>query len=196
MNPVLDLKPCARLLALAALTLGVACSPSDPATPEPSDAATATVPPPEARPPGIPPSLKWLPESPRFQYARRTHYESSLEFRKNVDLATRQVSRQQHYRAEVRQRHEPVALNEFQSWVLKIETADGKPVSGAELSINGGMPQHGHGMQSNPRYEAGAAPGEYRIDGLQFSMPGWWEVNFFISKDKVGDTVTFNFLLE
>ncbi len=181
---------------MAALALGAACSPADTATSEPTSPATATMPPPEARPPGIPPSLKWLPESPRYQYARRTHYESSLEFRKHVDLATRQVSRQQHYRAEVRQRGEPVSLNQFQSWVLKIETPDGAPVSGATLSINGGMPQHGHGMQSTPRYKAGAAPGEYLIDGLQFSMPGWWEMNVFISKDKVGDTVTFNFLLE
>lgn len=186
----------ARLLGIVVLALGSACSPPDTASPEASAPAAAEVPPPEARPPGIPPSLKWLPESPRYQYARRTHYETSLQFRKHVDLATRQVSRQGHYRAEVRQRHEPVALGEFQSWLLAIETPDGKPVRGAELGISGGMPQHGHGMPSSPRYEAGPNPGEYRIDGLQFSMPGWWEVSVFISKDKVGDTVTFNLLLE
>lgn len=181
--------------AVSALVLLAACTPDAPPPPEVAQPA-ATVPPPEARPPGVAPSIKWLPESPRFQYARRQHYAASLDFRDRVDLRTRQASRRQLYRAEIIERSEPVELNEFQEWTVRVQQADGTPVAGAVLGISGSMPQHGHGMASQPQASAGAVAGEYRIKGLQFSMPGWWEVNLYISKDRVDDTVTFNLLLE
>jgi len=181
------------LLLIAAVTVALLWRmPS----PEP-DARVEVVEPPPAkpRPPGVRPSIKWLPESPRYQSARREHYASSLDFRAQLDLGTEQASRQQHYRVRVHERSEP-ALNQFQAWTLQVTSADGKPVSGAAVNVTGGMPQHGHGMPSLPQVSPGTAPGEYRVEGLQFSMPGWWEVHVYVSKDRVDDIATFNLVID
>ena len=140
--------------------------------------------------------MKWLPESPRYQAARREHFASSREFRAQLDLGTDRRSRQQRYRVQIRQRPEPLALNEFQTWLLHVATPDGRPVSGAVLNVVGGMPQHGHSLPTQPRVQAADTPGDYRVDGLQFSMPGWWEVHVYVSKDRLEDIATFNVLLD
>ena len=152
-------------------------------------------PPAKPRPPGVRPSIKWFPESPRYQAARREHYASSTNFREHLDLGTEQWSRQRLYRVSVGQRPEP-ALNQFQAWSLQIATAEGQPVTGAVVNVNGGMPQHGHGMPTQPQVHPGTAPGEYRVDGLQFSMPGWWEVHVYVSKDRIDDIATFNLVFD
>jgi hypothetical protein len=96
----------------------------------------------------------------------------------------------------IKERPEP-ALHEFQSWLLHIETADGQPVGDAKLSVNGGMPQHGHGLPTQPKIMAGPGAGDYRVEGLQFGMPGWWEVSLFVySPAAHDDTVTFNVVLD
>ena len=37
--------------------------------------------------------------------------------------------------------------------------------------------------------------GRYRIEGVKFSMSGWWELKFDISAPAGTDTVTFNLVL-
>lgn len=157
--------------------------------------SSATPPPPAPRPPGLRPSIKWFPESPRYLAARRQHYASSRDFRSQLDLSTEQVSRERHYRVRIAQRPEP-ALNRFQTWQLQIATAKGQPVVGAVINATGGMPQHGHGMPTQPRARPGETAGEYHLEGLEFSMPGWWEVSVYVSKDRLDDIATFNVLVE
>ncbi len=153
------------------------------------------VPPAEQRPPHIRPSIKWLPESPRYQAARREVYKQGTDFAARVDLSTTQLSRRELYRVSITQRPEP-ALQELQSWRLHVETAAGEPVSNAILTVKGGMPQHGHGLPTQPRISPAATPGDYLLEGLQFNMPGWWEVSVYIAQAQREDTVTFNTVLE
>lgn len=158
--------------------------------------ATPALSPAEPRPPGIPPSAKWLPESPRYQYARRVAARALEDSSAQLDLSTTRLSREGRYRVSITERGEPVALGEFQAWTLRVTDPAGAPVTGAHLNLGGGMPRHGHGLPSQPRVRGEAAPGEYQVEGLQFSMPGWWELHVYVSKDRREDIATFNLLLE
>ncbi|MBS0403079.1 MAG: FixH family protein, partial [Proteobacteria bacterium] len=70
--------------------------------------------------------------------------------------------------------------------------ADGTPVRGATFRVDGGMPQHGHGLPTQPRVTRELAPGTYALDGMKFSMTGWWELKLAIDGPQGADRVTFN----
>ena len=154
------------------------------------------MPPVETRPSALRPPLVWLPDLPQYKYARRLALKEGLDFRSRIDLSRTQPSREQRYRLTVTERPDTLRLQEFQSWVLHIEDAGHRPVTGAALTVSGGMPQHGHGLPSRPRVQEQPTAGDYRVDGLQFSMPGWWEVKVYVSKDRRDDFAVFNVFLE
>jgi len=91
---------------------------------------------------------------------------------------------------------EPVPVNRLHSWNLQVVTADGKPVRGARILILGDMPEHGHGFPTEPEVSAGMRDGLYLVEGLKFSMPGWWVVTFHIAAGEIMDHVSFNLLLK
>lgn len=76
-----------------------------------------------------------------------------------------------------------------------IDNATGQPIADATLAIDGGMPQHGHGLPTRPRVTANLGNGSYEISGLRFNMGGWWELGLTITTAAGTDTVTFNLAL-
>lgn len=90
----------------------------------------------------------------------------------------------------------PVPVNRFVQWTLGIRGKDGGPVSGAKVMILGDMPEHGHGFPTEPEVVEGEEAGLYRVEGLKFSMPGWWVVTFHITAGDTSDQVSFNLLPE
>ena len=82
------------------------------------------------------------------------------------------------------------------SWQVKVSTPDGRPVTDARVDVDGGMPQHGHGLPTHPRVTRELAPGTYQIDGMKFSMPGWWVVKLDVRAAGGEDKVTFNTVLD
>ena len=54
------------------------------------------------------------------------------------------------------------------------------------------MPQHGHGLPTQPRVTRELAEGSYQLDGMKFSMTGWWELKLAITGPLGEDRVTFN----
>ena len=68
----------------------------------------------------------------------------------------------------------------------------GQPVTGASITVGGGMPQHGHGLPTRPRVTSDLGDGAYEISGLRFNMGGWWELKLTITTPAGTDTVTFN----
>ena len=113
----------------------------------------------------------------------------------DVDTSTSLSSDQGLYRLSYTPERE-IRINQIDSWVLHVETADGEAVENAQISVDGDMPQHGHGLPTRPQVTEYLGQGDYRVEGLKFHMPGWWIVEFDITADGQSDHVTFNLLLD
>ncbi len=110
----------------------------------------------------------------------------------NLDLSTTQVSEKDHFTVSYKSVRDPIMINKIHSWSLDVKGSDGKPVDNAKITIVGDMPEHGHGFPTNPEVVKGSGPGNYLVEGVKFSMPGWWVVTFNIMADGKMDNVTFN----
>ncbi len=114
----------------------------------------------------------------------------------NLDTATLRLSDSGLYLVSWRSDADSVPLNQIHSWTLHVETAAGQPVENATILVDGGMPQHGHGLPTSPEVTEYLGNGDYRVEGLRFQMTGFWEVKFNISADGQSDLITFNLVLE
>lgn len=88
-----------------------------------------------------------------------------------------------------------VRQGELQSWMLTLKTPSGAPVENAAIDISGGMPQHNHGLPTSPQVADYLGQGRYRIDGVKFTMSGWWQLHLSISAAAGSDAVVFNIAL-
>lgn len=84
----------------------------------------------------------------------------------------------------------PIQINRLHQWVLHLEDNEGEPVSGASISVEGGMPAHDHGLPTNPRVTEYPGNGDYLLEGLRFHMQGRWEIELTIEDGTNRDTVT------
>jgi hypothetical protein len=89
-----------------------------------------------------------------------------------------------------------VPVNQIHAWTLHVETADGQPVEDAAITLDGDMPQHGHGLPTRPRVTKYLGDGDYLVEGLKFQMAGWWVMDFTITAAEQTDTVRFNMRLQ
>jgi hypothetical protein len=87
-------------------------------------------------------------------------------------------------------------MNTIHSWNVTVKTPAGDPVTGAMVMVSGDMPEHGHGLPTEPEVTEETSPGTYLVEGMKFSMPGWWVVTFVIKSGSSQDTVTFNLRLQ
>jgi hypothetical protein len=88
------------------------------------------------------------------------------------------------------------AINQMHSWRVKLVAPDGTPVHDARFAVDGGMPQHGHGLPTRPRVTGEVGDGAYALEGMKFSMTGWWQVKLDIQGPLGADKVTFNTLVD
>lgn len=88
------------------------------------------------------------------------------------------------------------AINQIHAWTIGVATPAGVPVKGARIVVDGGMPQHGHGLPTRPRVTQELSEGVYLMEGMKFSMTGWWEIKLAIEASGATDTVTFNRIIE
>ena len=109
-----------------------------------------------------------------------------------LNVALDRPSNQKLYQVRMAQLAQPVEINKIHSWSITLKTADGQPVRDAQVSVDGGMPQHGHGLPTRPQVSKGKADGEYVMEGMKFSMTGWWEIKLDITSSAGKDQITFN----
>lgn len=114
---------------------------------------------------------------------------------KDLDLRTTRPSLANAYQVSIRPIDDDIEINKIHSWEIQLAGAAGEPVRNARILVDGGMPQHGHGLPTKPRVTAELADGRYRVDGVKFSMTGWWELKLDIDAGKGRDQVTFNLVL-
>ncbi len=89
----------------------------------------------------------------------------------------------------------PLRTRQMQTVRVAIVDGDGRPVDGAALAIDGGMPEHGHGLPTRPRVARVLGEGAYEVEGVRFNMGGWWEFKVTITSERGADIVTFNLSL-
>lgn len=103
-------------------------------------------------------------------------------------------SAKQVYTATLQPR-QPLRLRRLQTVQVLISDASGRPIDGATISVDGGMPEHGHGLPTQPKVGRALGGGLYEIEGVRFSMGGWWELKLAIESPAGADNVTFNLSL-
>jgi hypothetical protein len=99
-------------------------------------------------------------------------------------------SRSGHFRVTYSSNLKPLRINHMHNWRLHIETGAGEPVLDADVSIDGGMPIHDHGLPTRPRLTAELGNGDYLFEGMRFHMNGLWEIEVTVSSQGLTDVVT------
>jgi hypothetical protein len=111
---------------------------------------------------------------------------------KDLDYSRTRTSAAGLYRATIRPQGDSIPQGRLHRWTLHLETAAGAPVDSATLAVDGGMPQHGHGLPTKPRVTRELGNGDHLVEGMKFNMGGWWVVTFRVSGTPGRDSVVFN----
>lgn len=114
----------------------------------------------------------------------------------DLDFSTTHASAQGAFSATIRPAIDPIPTNKIHSWTLHLQTPDGKPVENATITLKGDMPQHGHGMPTQPEVSKYLGNGDYLVEGMKFQMTGWWVVDFDVNAGGKTDRVSFNLMLK
>ena len=64
---------------------------------------------------------------------------------------------------------------------VKLEADRSMVFTNASISVEGGMPNHDHGLPTQPRITSEITPGTYLLQGVRFHMPGKWECKFVVT---------------
>lgn len=110
----------------------------------------------------------------------------------DLDYGRTRTSEGRTYVATIKPQGDSIPQGKLQRWALHLATAAGTPVDSASISVDGGMPQHGHGLPTKPRVTRALGNGDHLVEGLKFNMGGWWVVKFHVTSAAGRDSVVFN----
>lgn len=113
-----------------------------------------------------------------------------------LDYATERMTDEGLFRVSYVADSTPIPINQMHVWTLHVENAAGEPVEDAEIMIDGDMPQHGHGLPTQPMVTTYLGNGDYLVEGVKFQMGGWWVMDFTVRSGEQSDFVRFNMILE
>jgi hypothetical protein len=113
----------------------------------------------------------------------------------DLDYSTTRTSKNGTFKVVIAPSADPIPLNRIHAWQVHVEDSSGQPVTEAAITVEGGMPEHGHGLPTKPMVTQNLGTGTYLVEGMKFQMHGWWTVTFTISAAGKSDTVTFNLRL-
>jgi hypothetical protein len=113
----------------------------------------------------------------------------------DLDYARTRRSEVGLYVATIRPTGDSIPRGKLHQWTLHLETSTGAAVDSATVTIDGGMPQHGHGLPTRPRVTRALGHGDHVVEGMKFNMGGWWVVTFRISAASGRDSLVFNLSL-
>ncbi len=114
----------------------------------------------------------------------------------DLNLSLTRPTDEKLYVVELAPPSSPIEINKIHSWKIKVSSPTGTAVSDAKILIGGGMPQHGHGFPTKPRVTRALGDGTYLLEGMKFSMTGWWEIKLDIQSSLGADAITFNKVIE
>jgi hypothetical protein len=88
----------------------------------------------------------------------------------------------------------PLVAGTAQSWTLRVTPRDLRADAPARLEVDVWMPETGERSAVRPTVNYLGA-GNYRLDGITLSRPGWWNVALVVSGAAGTDSVAFNVVL-
>jgi len=112
-----------------------------------------------------------------------------------LDLARARSTEDGLFRVAIEPETAGIELGEMHNWIIILTRPDGAAVTDAGITIDGGMPDHNHGLPTSPQVTQNLGEGRYRAEGVKFSMRGWWELRLAISAEGERDDVTFNIMM-
>ena len=80
------------------------------------------------------------------------------------------------YSVKISSQLSPLEINRIHSWHIEITDVGGRPVSNAQITVSGGMPDHDHGLPTQPQITEEIRAGTYLLEGMRFHMPGKWQI--------------------
>ena len=110
---------------------------------------------------------------------------------KDLDYSTMKMTAHETFNVMYKSTSGQIRINRIHSWELMVKDADGQPVNNAKITVVGDMPEHGHGLPTQPEVTM-VGGGIYRVDGMKFTMPGWWIVTVSVMAEEKHDNVSFN----
>ncbi|HYC01889.1 MAG TPA: FixH family protein [Azospirillaceae bacterium] len=125
-----------------------------------------------------------------------SHGSSAAARPQASDIAAPKATDRGLYRVEVQPEGGAAPVGPMHRWTVRVATADGKPVpDAARIAVDGGMPEHGHGLPTKPRVTQALGDGRFLVEGMKFNMPGWWTLSLSVDAAPGADSVTFNLVL-
>jgi hypothetical protein len=112
-----------------------------------------------------------------------------------LDFSTTRLSDHGLFRVSYMSSQDVIPINQIHQWTLHIETPEGQPVENATITVDGDMPEHGHGLPTRPQVTEYLGNGDYLVEGIKFQMGGWWVMDFTVTADSHTDAVHFNMKL-
>lgn len=113
----------------------------------------------------------------------------------DLDYQRTRVSESGLFRATIVPVGDSIPRGKLHAWTLHLETAEGVAIDSATITVDGGMPQHGHGLPTRPLVTRHLGQGDHLVEGMKFNMRGWWVVKFGVGSAMGADTVVFNLSL-
>ncbi len=112
----------------------------------------------------------------------------------DLDYSRTRTSEAGLYRGTIRPQGDSIPQGRLQRWTLHLETAGRTAVAvdSATIVVDGGMPQHGHGLPTKPVVTRHTGNGDHIVEGLKFNMRGWWVVKFRVTSASGTDVLVFN----
>jgi hypothetical protein len=114
----------------------------------------------------------------------------------DLDTSITRTSAQGKFRGSWASQLEPININQIHTWTIHVESPDGNVIENGQIAVDGGMPQHGHGLPTQPKVTQYLGQGNYRVEGMKFNMTGWWVVKFHITANGQSDTLQFDLILK
>lgn len=112
----------------------------------------------------------------------------------DLDLSTTKVSEGGTYRIAIAPDAAELTVGPIHTWTVTLTSTDGTPIETADIHVDGGMPQHGHGLPTAPEITEYLGDGRYLLEGMKFNMSGWWVINVHVDGPSA-DAATFNVML-
>jgi cytochrome c peroxidase len=140
------------------------------------------------------PTMDWAALSekdPSRQVVDNDPPAPSVEERDLPETARSTLSMQGLFTVHIWPEDKTIPLRALHAWIVRIEDAHGTRVEPTRLILDGGMPQHRHGFNTEPQVTQRMANGDFRIDGIKFHMHGAWQLRLQVTTKTAMDVAEF-----